>query len=81
MLVSELLLMARSFTKQTLLVDTIEEMLDARGIGFDADCGRYKLPDPLFFNTPYHLVKEGVDERTKLVIEDLTRLRLLGETL
>jgi hypothetical protein len=32
---------------------------------------RYRMPDSLMFDTPYHLIKEGVDLRTKLVIEDI----------
>lgn len=32
---------------------------------------RYKIPDSLMFDTPYHLIKEGVDYRTKLIIEDI----------
>jgi hypothetical protein len=32
---------------------------------------RYKIPDSLMFNTPYHLVKEAIDLRTMLLIEDL----------
>lgn len=31
---------------------------------------RYKFPDSLFFNTPYHTTKYGVDYRTQLFIED-----------
>jgi hypothetical protein len=32
---------------------------------------RYAVPDSLTFNTPYHLIKKGVDYRTQLVIKDL----------
>lgn len=32
---------------------------------------RYSFPDSLFFNTPYHLSKRGVDLRTNMLIEDL----------
>jgi hypothetical protein len=34
---------------------------------------RYKMPDSLMFNTPYHLSKIGVDYRTQLLIEDLKK--------
>jgi len=37
---------------------------------------RYKMADSLMFDTPYHLTKEGVDFRTKLLIEDLKRRNL-----
>ncbi len=32
---------------------------------------RYRIPDSLMFDTPYHLTKEGTDYRTSLLIEDL----------
>jgi hypothetical protein len=32
---------------------------------------RYMMPDSLMFNTSYHLIKKGVDLRTKLLIEDI----------
>jgi hypothetical protein len=32
---------------------------------------RYKMPDNMMFDTPYHLNKEGVDLRTQKLIEDL----------
>jgi len=31
---------------------------------------RYKIADSLMFNSPYHLLKKGVDYRTRLFIED-----------
>lgn len=36
---------------------------------------RYKIPDSLMFNSPYHLNKQGVDYRTKLLIEDIEKAR------
>jgi len=33
---------------------------------------RYVMPDTLMFDTPYHLIKRGVDMRTQLMIEDIT---------
>jgi hypothetical protein len=35
---------------------------------------RYKVPDSLMFNTPYHLLKKAIDERTILLIEDLKQV-------
>lgn len=37
---------------------------------------RYEMPDSLMFDTPYHLVKEGVDQRTKLLICDIRQALL-----
>lgn len=68
-------LKARSFNNQTLLIDAVKESLQTHGIEFDSECTRYRFEDRLFFNTPYHLLKEGVDLRTSRVIEDLERIR------
>lgn len=32
---------------------------------------RYRMPDSLIFDTPYHLTKEGADLRTQRLIEDI----------
>ncbi|HZB13232.1 MAG TPA: hypothetical protein VE467_09405 [Chryseolinea sp.] len=32
---------------------------------------RYLNPETLMFDTPYHLIKKGVDLRTELMIEDI----------
>ncbi len=32
---------------------------------------RYSMPDSLIFDTPYHLIKQGVDIRTNYLIDDL----------
>jgi hypothetical protein len=34
---------------------------------------RYKMSDSLMFDSPYHLLKKGVDHRTKLLIEDIKK--------
>nr|PIE88616.1 MAG: hypothetical protein CSA04_00940 [Bacteroidota bacterium] len=39
---------------------------------------RYKMPDSLMFDTPYHLSKRGVDRRTALFIEDFKSARQLS---
>lgn len=39
---------------------------------------RYKMPDSLMFDTPYHLIKEGVDLRTNYLIEDLKKKKELN---
>ncbi|MEA2041760.1 MAG: hypothetical protein U9N85_04330 [Bacteroidota bacterium] len=36
---------------------------------------RYKIPASMIFNTPYHLLKIGVDYRTELLIEDIKKVR------
>ena len=32
---------------------------------------RYMVPDSMIFNTPYHLLKKGVDWRTNLIVSDI----------
>ncbi|MBV4359516.1 hypothetical protein [Pinibacter aurantiacus] len=34
---------------------------------------RYRMVDSLMFDTPYHLVKSGVDRRTEMLVEDLKK--------
>lgn len=34
----------------------------------------YIMPDSLIFDTPYHLIKKGVDYRTELLIKDLKKV-------
>ncbi len=34
---------------------------------------RYKVPDTMLFNTPYHLIKKGIDHRTLLLIGDMRK--------
>lgn len=34
---------------------------------------RYKIPDSLLFNSPYHLNKNGVDYRTRMMINDIKK--------
>lgn len=65
---------SRSYTNQKPLIEATEEALAAAGIPFAVRCSRYQFDDALFYNTPYHLTKQGVDRRTRLVIEDLDRL-------
>ncbi len=36
---------------------------------------RYKIPNDMMFNTPYHLNKAGVDHRTRLFIEDYKKVK------
>ncbi len=39
----------------------------------DFEPSRYMLPDSIFYDTPYHINKQGVDIRTTKVIEDLSK--------
>ena len=63
-----------SFDNQELLIERIVDELKQAGIPFAADCRRYKFDNSLFFDSPYHLLREGIDSRTKLIVEDLETL-------
>lgn len=60
-----------SFNNSRKQIFAIERQLKIRGFRLLGNPSRYKIPDSLMFNTPYHLSKQGVDYRTRLLIEDL----------
>jgi hypothetical protein len=61
------------------LIKSVDESLSIRGIPFFTSTFRYKFRDNLFYDTPYHLLKKGVDQRTTLVIQDLSRIIIKKE--
>ncbi|TDO20218.1 hypothetical protein [Pedobacter duraquae] len=63
-----------SFDKNSVQVDSIEASLKANHFTLLGTPARYKMPDSLFFNTNYHLTKQGTDYRTKLLIQDLRKV-------
>ena len=52
-------------------VATVEAALSDSDINILGSSERYIVPDSLMFNSPYHPNKFGVDQRTKLFLEDL----------
>lgn len=58
---------AENNTKQIRLV---ERKLKEAGLKIIGNFENYILPDSLFFNSPYHLTKSGVELRTKMFISD-----------
>lgn len=52
-------------------IKTIEEEYKNKGFKLLGTPERYAMPDSLTYNTPYHLIKKGLDYRTQLLIEDL----------
>jgi hypothetical protein len=65
-------LQAASFDNQEPWIRVVENELDRRGIGLACDPRRYRFEDrELFFDTPYHLSKAGIDLRMRLLAEDL----------
>jgi hypothetical protein len=64
-----------SFNNSTLAIQKVYDELSKSGLMLIGTPERYKIPDSLMFNTPYHLNKKGVDYRTKLLIEDIKKAR------
>jgi hypothetical protein len=64
-------LQERTFKNQETGIKDIERELKSRNFTLAGTPERYVMPDALLFDTPYHLIKAGVDLRTKLLIADL----------
>lgn len=60
-----------SFEIQKEGIKAIEEEFKKRKFSLIGTPERYLMPNTLLFDAPYHLIKAGVDVRTKLLIEDL----------
>ena len=66
-------LQSTSFENQRANIMKVEAELKRNNFCLLGTPERYKMPDSMIFNTPYHLLKEGVDYRTQLLIEDLRK--------
>ena len=64
----------QSFMNDEKEITFIEQQLKSKNFSLLGNPARYKMPDSLMFDTPYHLVKKGVEQRTQLLIEDLKRV-------
>lgn len=64
-----------SFDKSILQIQKIEAEMRNTNIPILGDAMRYRIPDSMMFNTPYHLNKAGVDFRTKRFIEDFRKAK------
>jgi hypothetical protein len=63
---------ATSFRRSASFIVKLQRVLDGHGdVSVLSTPERYMLSDESFFDTAYHLNKNGVDLRTKRVIEDL----------
>lgn len=60
-----------SFKNQEAGIRDIEKEFKRRNFSLVGSPKSYVMPDALLFDTPYHLIKAGVDLRTKLLIADL----------
>jgi hypothetical protein len=59
-----------SYDKSVKSIEVVANAFAQNGFAVLGRPERYRIPDRMMFNTPYHLNKEGVDYRTRLFIED-----------
>lgn len=64
-----------SFNKSKIAIQKVNDELLKSSLMLIGTPERYKIPDSLMFNMPYHLNKQGVDYRTELLIEDIKKAR------
>lgn len=62
-----------TFSRQIDGIRKVEGELRKAGFSLLGTPERYVVPDSLLFDTPYHLIKKGVDQRTSLLVQDLKR--------
>ncbi len=62
-----------SFMKSAEKINLVEDAYKSNGFTVLGNPRRYMFPDSLMFDTPYHLIKKGVDQRTVLFIEDFKK--------
>lgn len=62
----------QSYMNSRIQIETIEALLHEKEFPIIGSPERYLFPDSLLFNTPAHLIKSGVDQRTTFLIEDLS---------
>jgi len=60
-----------SYNKNVKQIERVEKELIKNNFNILGTPERYKMPDTMMFNTPYHLLKKGVEYRTELLIEDI----------
>lgn len=60
-----------SFKNQQCIISHISNELLKNNTSFFKEPIIYTFPDSLFFNSPYHLNKQGIDIRTELIINDI----------
>jgi hypothetical protein len=68
-----------SFQKSEGIIKKIEQEYIASGLTILGTPERYKMPDSILFDTPYHLIKAGVDYRTGLLIEDIRKQIVIND--
>lgn len=62
----------KSFDQDSTEIKRLEDRLRKAGFTVVGSPARYRMPDSLMFDTPYHLLQPGVNLRTHVLLEDLT---------
>ena len=62
-----------SFENIKSYINKVENELKKNNFTLLGNPSKYKIADSLIFNSPYHLLKKGVDIRTKILIHDLKK--------
>ena len=70
---------SKSFELNEKAIDLVEKTLTKNNFDLLGTAERYKMNDSLMFDTPYHLIKIGVDLRTELLIEDVKESGILSK--
>lgn len=70
---------SKSFEMNQIDIERTNEILKKNSFKILGSPERYRMADSLMFDTPYHLIKFGVDLRTELLIEDLKRADVKSE--
>ena len=68
-------LQASSYDKNIKQIKRVEKELMNNNFELLGTPERYRMQDTMMFNTPYHLLKKGVDFRTELLIEDIKKVQ------
>jgi hypothetical protein len=66
----------QSFEQNSIEINRIEDHIRAEAFLVLGNPLRYRMPDSVMFDTPYHLTQPGVNLRTLLLIEDLKKSTL-----
>jgi hypothetical protein len=66
-------LQEESFLNQRAGIKKVETEMRNAGLPLLGSPERYVVPDSLLFDSPYHLIKLGVDKRTMMLVDDLEK--------
>jgi hypothetical protein len=67
-----------SYSKSIAQINKIEAEYKKNGFTILGSPKRYMFPDTAMFDTPYHLIKAGVDHRTAFFIEDFKKSGIMN---